>query len=614
MGKTGLQTRDSWSDNSIVVWLRKNGRKLLVPRVVVGILLLIVLSYLVVAPLIVLVRTTLTWQPQDIRIRNQLVEVGKFTTYHWKRILTTDLSQAALWQPLKNTLTVAAATVVLVLLMSGLLSWLVVRTDLPMRKFISNLAMLPYILPSWTLALAWVEVFQNSSLYLPTGFLEYLTGITVPGWLVYGPVPIIIVMSLHYYPFGFLLISGALTNIDSQLEESAEVLGANRGRILRKITFPIVLPAVMSTVLLAFARSIGTFGTPAILGVPARYPLISTQIYAFLTTGRDSQGFILAIVLLALSVLGLILNNKLIGSRKSFTTIGGKGSKRNPVKLGRWRVPIAVITIIFLVVVAVFPLVLLGWSSFMLNVGDFSAKNLSLQYWTGRSNPKYADGLPGVLRNTEVMGALKNSVALSLIGGILTGVIGMFIGYVVAKDRQSPLSRGLEQLSFIPMLIPSIVFGSIYLALFSASRLFIPSLYGTFALLVVVTVGKQIPYTARSGISAMLQVSGDLEEAAVLQGVSWWKRFTKIMLPLTKSGFFAGVLIVLITSMRELSLYILLVTPANRVLTTITFGFIQEGNKQISYAITFLLIIVVLALNILVNMWQKTDLADGIGG
>ena len=614
MGKPSVLGESSLSHGRLAVWLRKKGKRMLAPHYVLGFVLLLVLAYLIVAPLWTLLKTTFTWQPTDLRIRGENVVVGEFTTYHWRRILGSNLSKAALWEPLKHTLVVAAGTVALVIAIGGLLAWLVTRTDLPMRKFISNLAVLPYILPSWTLALAWVQVFQNSKMYLSKGFLEYFTGITVPEWVVFGPFPMIIAMGLHYYPFAFLLISGALSSIDSQLEESGEVLGASRFKVMRRITFPIVLPALMSAVLLAFARSIGTFGTPAILGLPARYTVISTQIYSFIGTGRDSQGYILALILMVLSLIGLGLNYRLVGTRKSFTTIGGKGTKHNPVKLGKWRIPIAIVVLVFLLLVAVFPLCLIAYSSVMLNVGDFNLSNFSLHYWIGESNRAYADGAPGVLRHAEVLGALKNSVSLSLIGGISTGVLGMCLGYVVARERGRWLAQLLEQLSFVPMLIPSIVFGSIYLALFSRPQWFLPSLYGTFALLVVVTVGKQLPYTARSGVSAMLQVSGDLEEAAVIQGVPWWRRFAKIMFPLTRNGFVAGSLIVLITSMRELSLYILLATPANRVLTSITYRFIEEGNKQITYAITTLLIITVLVLTMIVNRWQKTDLASGIGG
>jgi len=172
----------------------------------------------------------------------------------------------------------------------------------------------------------------------------------------------------------------------------------------------------------------------------------------------------------------------------------------------------------------------------------------------------------------------------------------------------------LEQISFVPMLVPSIVFGALYLTLFAVRRGPVPALYGTFALLVLVTVVKQLPYTVRSGVSSMLQVSAELEEAAVILGAPWMQRLRKIMLPLTRSGFVAGSLIVLITSMRELSLYILLVTPANRVLTTLTYRYVEVGYTQFSNAMTVLLTVLVVVLTYAINAWQKTDLAAGLGG
>jgi iron(III) transport system permease protein len=264
--------------------------------------------------------------------------------------------------------------------------------------------------------------------------------------------------------------------------------------------------------------------------------------------------------------------------------------------------------------VALFPLGFLTWSSLTLNAGDYSIGNLGLHYWIGRSNPRFAAGEPGILRNEAVLGAVWNSVRLSIIGGLLCGFLGMLIGYVVARARKSLASRLLEQISFVPMLVPSIVFGALYLTLFAVRRGPVPALYGTFALLVLVTVVKQLPYTVRSGVSSMLQVSAELEEAAVILGAPWMQRLRKIMLPLTRSGFVAGSLIVLITSMRELSLYILLVTPANRVLTTLTYRYVEVGYTQFSNAMTVLLTVLVVVLTYAINAWQKTDLAAGLGG
>lgn len=584
------------------------------PETALGLFFLVVLGYLIIVPLVELVRTTFVWGPADVRLRGVNVQVGKATFHHWQQMISGAFAKAAFYKPLMNTLTVTAGTLFIILTVSSILAYLVVRTDLRWKKWIANLAIIPYILPSWVLALAWLQVFQHSGVGMSAGLLEYYLGLQVPDWMVFGPVPIAITMGLHYYPFGFLLMSGALTTIDSQLEESAEVLGASRGYILRKITLPIIMPALLSTALLGMARAMGTFGTAAILGLPERYYVLSTQIYSFIRTQREGQAFILAIALLLISMIGLYLNTRVTNARRSYATIGGKGVKRRPVPLGSWNKPIAALIVVFLLAIAVFPLGLLIWSSLMLNAGDYSLSNLSLHYWIGESDPRFVEGEPGILRNNAVMGGVWNSLKLALVGGLICGILGMLIGYVVVKGKRNPLLRILEQVSFLPMLVPSIVFGAIYLSLFAVSRGPIPALYGTFALLVLVTVAKQLPYTARSGVSAMHQVSGELEEAAVVLGAPWMRRFRSILFPLTRSGFVAGSLIVLITTMRELSLYILLVTPANRVLTTLTYRYVEVGYAQFSNAMTVLLTVLVMILTYAIQTWQGTDLAEGLGG
>lgn len=600
--------------SSMQVRLRKAGNRWRKPETILAALFLVFLVYLVVVPLISLTQTTLVWGTGDTRIRGENVEVGKFTLYHWKRMLSGDFAQAVFYKPLLNTLVVTAGTVAILLTVGSVLAYLVVRTDIRWGKLIAGLAVVPYILPSWVLSLSWLQIFQNSTVAMPEGLLSYYTGINAPEWLVYGPLPIMVTMGLHYYPFAYLLIQGALTSIDSQLEESAEILGASRSFIMRRITMPIIKPALFSAALLGIARSMGTFGTPAILGLPARYYTLSTQIYSLIRTQRQGQGYILALVLLAISAIGLYMNQRIVAARRSYATIGGKGVKSRKVALGKWNTPIAVATVLFLLAVAVFPLVFLTWSSLTLNAGDYSISNLSLHYWLGASNPRFAAGEPGILRNEAVMGAVWNSLKLSLLGGLICALAGMLIGYVVARARKALTSRLLEQVSFVPMLVPSIVFGALYLTLFAVRRGPVPALYGTFALLVLVTVAKQLPYTVRSGVSSMLQVSQELEEAAVILGASWWSRLRRVMLPLTRSGFVAGALIVLITSMRELSLYILLVTPANRVLTTLTYRYIEVGYTQFSNAMTVLLTLLVVVLTFIINKWQKTDLGAGLGG
>ena len=174
----------------------------------------------------------------------------------------------------------------LALLIGGSLAWLVVRTDMPGRKLVNQLAVLPYIMPSWTLAQAWLVFFKNRITGGTPGVFEFLVGHAPPDWLSYGPVPIIICSALHYYTFFFLFVSAALMSIDSNLEEAGDLMGASRWRILRKITMPLVLPAILSGFIMTFSKVMGTFGGPNILGSPVSYYVVATMIRGSLGSGR----------------------------------------------------------------------------------------------------------------------------------------------------------------------------------------------------------------------------------------------------------------------------------------------------------------------------------------
>lgn len=581
------------------------GRRLLSPQSLLAVLLLVALAYLVVAPLFAVVTTSLTWQSGDTRFAGPDIEVGRFTLFHWQRVLNSELTRNLIILPMMRTLTVALGVMVIVTVVGGALAYLVVRTDVAFKGAIATLAVLPYVLPSWTIALAWLTLFRNQGVGAPRGFLEYALGWQAPEWLVYGGVPIVIALGIHYFPFGYLFLSGALKNLNTELEESADVLGLSRWQTLTRITFPIIMPAILSVLLLAFARSIGTFGTPAILGLPARYYVVATQIYSLNLTGRASQAYVVALALMAIAAIGLYINFKVLGTRKSFDLVSGKGGRSRIVSLGRWRIPTGAAVLLFLIAVALFPLLLLAWSSLMANQGDYSLGNLSLRHWIGAGTPGINDGEPGVLRNPLNLTAMWNSIRLGLLGGVICGILGLLIGYLVARVRGSLVVRLIEQVSFVPMLIPSIAFGAIYLSLFARGGLLAPALYGTFALLLLVTVGKQLPYAARAGISAQMQVSKELEEAASVLSIPWHKRFARILFPLTRPAFLAGALIVFITTMRELSLYIMLVTPRIRLMATQAFWYTEVGFRQLADAFTVMLVVVILAVTGLVNLLNR---------
>jgi iron(III) transport system permease protein len=586
-------------------WLTK-------PHVVLALIMLVLMFYMVIIPLYKLVETTVTWQPTDLSRVPEAV-VGELTSFHWVRMLTGVFGRIYTYTPLQHSLTIAIGSVVLSFLIGGSLAWLVVRTDMPGRKLVNQLAVLPYIMPSWTLAQAWLVLFKNRLSGGAPGMFEYIVGVSPPSWLSYGPVPIIICCALHYYTFFFLFVSAALISIDSNLEEAGELMGASRWRILRKITLPLVLPALLSGFIMTFSKVLGTFGGPNILGSPIKYYVMATMLRGSLAVGDKADGFVLAIVLILFAMVTISINQRLVGTRRSYETIGGRGFVANASKLRNMKKIILTGVIIFQLLVLVVPLGLLTYDTFLLRSGDYSFSNLTLQNWIGQANPIYNDGEPGVLLNPKVYQTAWNSIKLALFTAFFTALLGVLLGYAIVKGRGTRLARLVDQLAYIPYVIPGIAFGAVYIAMFARKIGPLPSLYGTFALLVIVSVAKHIPYSSRSGVSAMMQVGRELEEAAQVAGANVWQRFRRVIFPLTLSGFVSGFLLTFITTMRELSLIILLVTPATQLLASLTMRYIEAGRDQMGNIVVLILVMITVTGNALIGRFTGGSLKKGLG-
>jgi iron(III) transport system permease protein len=562
------------------------------PHILISLILLAILLFIVLLPFAKMVNDSFVWQFADVRLSRSALP-GELTLFHWKRVFFSPLTQNTLLRPLVNSLSISLSVSACAMLIGSFLAWLVARTDLPLKKTIATVAVLPYVIPSYIHALAWLNLFKNDRIGGAIGVFQYLTGISPPDWLSYGYLPIVVTLSIHYFPFTFLLVSAALTSIDSHLEESGEILGASRAHILRRITFPLVLPALLSSFILTFSRILGTFGTPYFLGTPVRYYTLSTQIYSNIINRVPSVGYILAFVLIVISTMIIFANQRLIGKSKSYVTIAGKGFHITATRLGGLRYPLLGVIGLLVMVSVLMPFVLIFWQTLTLYADDYSLRHLTLLFWIGEGGTAFAEGEAGILRNPAILQAAWISIKLALCASILAGLFGIFIGYAVVKGRNTRLSQVVEQMSFLPYLVPGIAFGALYLALFSQRLGPLPALYGTFFLVVLVCVAKNLPFTGRAGISSMLQIGSELEEASETLGARWSTRFRKIILPLSIKGAISGFVLVFITVMRELSLIILLVTPETRTLTTMTFRYQEQGYSQFSSAISVLIIVIV---------------------
>lgn len=575
--------------------------------------LIIVMGYLVVVPLISVIIDTFVVHPSEALQAGKAP--GTYTGYHWKRMFANGESSINLfYKPLLNSIAVGLVTCVISVVVGGSFAWLVTRTDMKFKGVVSTLFMFPFIMPSWTLALVWLNFFKNDYIGGVTGVFTAITGYETTNWFAYGFLPIVIVLGIHYAPFAYIFIGGILRNMDSNLEEAAMILQSSRMQILRKITFPMIIPGIMSTVLLVFSSAVSTFAVPAFLGSPVKFKVISLQIFSNLQGTKPGYGYLLALVLICIGTLVLLINQKVVGNRKSYTTVTGKSSNTSLIKLKKYKYPVHALVFLFLALITVVPLLSFALESVLKVSGDYSLSNFTLHFWTGLGDPHIASGEPGILRSKDIWLSLKNSFSLSILAAFFAGTVGILAGYAIIKKRGTRLSGFVNQLTFFPYLIPSIGLAAIFLSMFSVQRGIIPSLYGTFALLVLIGAVKYLPYGARASSSAMLQLGNEIEEAAEIYGIPWHKRMLRIIFPIQKASFLSGYLLPFITGMRELSLFVLLVTPSTSLLTTMMFQYNERGWDQYSNAIILLIVVVVLIANYIINKITGASIDKGIGG
>ena len=571
------------------------------PELILGVICLAVLAVLVLIPLFEIIHDSLTYQSYDKAYRPD-AEVGAFTLFHLERIFTGPLSYALLIKPLMNSIGIGICVTVLGVGVGTGLAWLLVRTNIHGKGVFGAMVVIPYMMPSWVLALAWLSLFKNDRIGGTEGMFTSLFGVQPPDWVSYGFFPIVICLSLHYYAYGYLLMSGALASVDSELEEAGAICGMNRRQRLWRITLPLLMPALGSAIVLTFIRILGTFGTPALLGLPVRFFTFSTQIYASLNARNNGDAYVLALVLIVMAISFIWINNRIIGIRKSFVTLTGKGFRQHEIGLGAWRWPATIIVAIFVVISVVLPMLILLWESLIFTPGEYSLEGLTSHFWFGRGDPDIAYGEPGIVHSPGILSALWNSCKLGVTAAVLNGLMGLLIGYAAVRGRGSLLSRWLEGVTFAPYIFPSIALGAIYIGMFSTPFGPLPALYGTFTILVLITVVKNLPFTSRTGIAAMMQIDKSLEETARVQGIGWFRRMAQIIIPMSTSGLISGMLLTFITAMRELSLIILLISPTNMVLTGLIFNYNEQDMTQHSGAVTLLLVMIIIGVNLLVRV------------
>ena len=584
------------------------------PHNVILLLMGIVLTITTVAPIIAIVQDTFKIHPGTIDA-HLTGQVSGYTLVNYIDLFTSPLAKINLWTPLWNTVLLSVGSCIVAILFGGIFAFLITRTNLSCRKYLSSIFIFPYIMPQWTLAVVWQNLF-NSNVVTGTsnGLLASLFNVQMPLWWCKGLFPSLIVLGMHYAPFAYILIGGIFRNMDANLEEAATILDTPKWKTMFRITLPMVKPAILSTILLVFGSSMGSYPVPHYLGLAT----LSTK-YVSLNSKYTGEASILAIIMMIFGVAIMLLNQRSLKSRKNYTTVTGKSGQISKINLGHTgRVVIAVILIIITFFTSIFPIISFALETFLPNPGDYSflytgdTNNLTTKWWVTSENVTENGmyGQKGILYNNTIWTAFKGTMLVSVSCALIAGTIGTLIGYAVSKNRRSRWANYVNSVAFLPYLMPSIAVGVAFFILFS-NKYF--NLFNTYTLLIIAGVIKYIPFASRSSLNSMLQLSGEIEEAAIIQDVPWVKRMTRIIIPIQKSSIISGYLLPFMTCLRELSLFMLLCVQGFILSTTLDY-FDEMGLYAFSSGINLILIVTILICNALVNKVTGASLDKGIGG
>ena len=462
---------------------------------------------------------------------------------------------------LLNSLILGAWTGLFSLLIGLTLAWAVSRTDVPGKKFIQATATLSYLLPPFLTAIAFTYLFSPNA-GLMNVLMRDVLGLPWLTFNIFSMTGLVIVTVMHTFPFVYLLASSALQSVDASYEEAAQILGASKLRTAFAITGPLVAPAVLSGTLLAFVNAIALFGSQAIIGLPGRIVTLPTRIYALFDYPPEyGLASALSLVFVLLTVGALYLQRSFLAKR-SYVTLGGKGSRPQLMELGifRW--------VVFGFAVVIFVIAILAPYATLIAV-SFS-KSWGLEFW---KNLTFANYKFILFEYNVTQRAILNSLFLATIAATLAVFLGVVMGWIDLRTR-IPGRKILDYASLIPLGLPGIVVAVALIQFWLAMPI---ALYGTLTILLLAYVGRYLPLGVRAANASLRQVDPSLEESAQILGASWTTTLREVTLPLIRPGLFAGWLLVFVPVIQELSASILLFSSSSITLAVAVYNLYETG-------------------------------------
>ncbi|MDR1359859.1 MAG: iron ABC transporter permease [Deltaproteobacteria bacterium] len=500
------------------------------------------------------------------------------------------------YQALINSLIIASGTTFGSTVVGTFFAWLVTRTDLPYKKFMKGMFLVPFMLPSFIGALAWKMLLSPRAGFINRLFMDTF-GFDGPLFNIYSYAGIVAVEVMYLFPFVFIQVCGALERMDPTLEESARISGAGLFTITRKITIPLVLPSILSGALLIMLYSMAHFGTVAVLGIENGIFNIPTLIYERIHQSAGSfasirTGTVLASVLVLSAAFIIWLQGKVL-SRGRYQIIAGKSFRPVELKLRALRWPLLVFCVAYIGFTIVLPTAVIFLVGGLKTYGlPFTWDNLSLD------NYKFI-----LFEYQTTKDAIVNSVTLGLAAAFITMFAGVMISYVIVKMKVR--GKGiLEFLGMLPFSVPGSVIALGVILAWSGKfgigeyRL---NLYNTVWIILVAYIARYMAFSLKANSAALEQVHDSLVEAARACGASMWQALRDIVLPLVRPGMLAAFFLIFLPSLRELTVSIMLYAPTTRTIGVAIYTLNEDGETVVSAALAGVALVLIITGQTLIN-------------
>ena len=534
----------------------------------------VVTGYLVLPPLYSVIQTSL--------FTTKLTgEIDQFTLRYYEDLFR----ELQILGPFLNTFYFSIGSALFATLLGGSIAWIVVRTDSPLRGLGYFTAFASFGTPFILYTIGWLLLLGKAG---PINYwLKTLLDQTGPVINVYSMFGMILIESLLWSPFVFLMLAAAFRSMDPSLEEASAACGARVWQTMRRISLRLMLPAFFSVMLLIFIRTFESFEIPALVGLPGDIRVLTTSIYldAQKLPPRYGSAGAFSVFLMVVVAVTLYFYFRMTREGDRYHTVTGKGYRPALINLGRWRYLAGSALVTYSIVLLVLPFLIILWASLLPfymqpsleGLAKFTIKN----YMTAIHYPKLTD-------------AIKNSVLLGLGSASLVMALTLLASWLLVRTK----IRGrwlLDLMTTLPLLFPGIVMGLAILRFY----LFVPiPVYGTLWILLIAFVTRYIPYGIRYTHSGLLQLHKELEEASYVSGASWFSSMRRIILPLITPSFLGGWIFIFLLSAKELSMSVLLVSPQTPVVSVAIFELWENAQvgELAAFGVIWTVILVTVAI------------------